>query len=81
MRAQWIGAWCSEQMASPLLVHQWSNNPHFCRGSNNPRPVLTSQGMIALEIFEGSVNKECFIRFLQDNIVHSFFVCARYDTN
>ena len=44
-------------------------------------PVLTSQGMIALEIFEGSVNKECFIRFLRDNIVCSFFVRARYDTN
>lgn len=32
-------------------------------------PALTSQGMIALEIFEGSVNKDHFIRFLCKSIV------------
>lgn len=32
-------------------------------------PALTSQGIIALEIFEGSVNKGRFIRFLYENIV------------
>jgi transposase len=32
-------------------------------------PALTSRGMIALEIFEGSVTKDCFLRFLRENIV------------
>ena len=32
-------------------------------------PALTSQGIIALEIFEGSVNKDRFVRFLRENIV------------
>jgi transposase len=54
----------------------------FLRGVRHSiLPALTSQGMIALEIFEGSVNKERFIRFLRDNIVCSFFTCTRYDTN
>ncbi|KAF9646681.1 hypothetical protein BDM02DRAFT_3067950, partial [Thelephora ganbajun] len=31
-------------------------------------PASASQGMIALEIFEGSVTKDCFMRFLGENI-------------
>lgn len=33
-------------------------------------PALTSQGMLALEIFEGSV-KEHFIRFIRETIARS----------
>lgn len=32
-------------------------------------PALTSQGMIALEIFDGSVTEDCFIWFLRESIV------------
>ena len=39
-------------------------------------PALTCQGMLALEIFEGSVNKERFIRILRENIVCPSFACA-----
>ena len=39
-------------------------------------PALTSQGMLALDIFEGSVNKEHFIHFLHKNIVCLSFVYA-----
>ena len=38
-------------------------------------PALTSQGVLALDIFEGSVNKERFIRFLHENIVRLSFLC------
>lgn len=38
-------------------------------------PALTSQGILALDIFEGSVNKERFIRFLHENIVRLSFLC------
>ena len=32
-------------------------------------PALTCEGMIALNIFEGSVNKECFLTFLNEQVV------------
>lgn len=42
----------------------------FLRGVHHSiLPALTSQGMLALEIFEGSVNKERFIRFIREDIV------------
>ncbi|KDQ48987.1 hypothetical protein JAAARDRAFT_86705, partial [Jaapia argillacea MUCL 33604] len=31
-------------------------------------PVLSYEGIIALDIFEGSVNKERFIRYLNDEL-------------
>ena len=33
-------------------------------------PALTSEGYIALDIFESSVNKERFIHFLEEQLVH-----------
>ena len=35
-------------------------------------PTLTTEGIVALEIFEGSVNKARFIQFLRDNVVCGF---------
>ena len=32
-------------------------------------PALTCEGMIALDIFGGSVNKECFLTFLNEQVV------------
>jgi hypothetical protein len=34
-------------------------------------PALTSDGIVALDIFEGSMNKEKFIQFLKENLVHT----------
>jgi len=54
----------------------------FLRGVHHSiLPALTSQGMLALEIFEGSVNKECFIRFIREEIVSLSFVCAGRNAN
>jgi transposase len=45
----------------------------FLRGIRHSiLPALSSQGMLALDIFEGSVNKERFIHFLHENIVCLF---------
>ena len=42
----------------------------FIRGQRySVLPALTSKGYIALDIFEGSVNKERFIRFLEEQLV------------
>jgi transposase len=42
----------------------------FIRGQRySILPALTSDGIIALDIFEGSVNKEKFIRFLKEDLV------------
>ena len=42
----------------------------FIRGQRySVLPALTSDGIIALDIFEGSVNKEKFIRFLKEDLV------------
>ena len=35
-------------------------------------PVLTMDGMVALDIFEGSVNQEWFLGFLREQIVNVF---------
>ena len=32
-------------------------------------PALSVNGIVALDIFEGSVNQECFIGFLRDHLV------------
>ena len=54
----------------------------FLRGVRHSiLPALTSRGMIALEIFEGSVNKERFIRFLREDIVRPPFVCDGNNTD
>ena len=37
-------------------------------------PTLTTEGIVALEIFEGSVNKEKFMQFLRDHVVRTFVV-------
>lgn len=42
----------------------------FLRGTRfSILPALTIDGIIALDIFEGSVNKEKFIGFLKDSVV------------
>ena len=42
----------------------------FLRGVRHSiLPALTTEGVVALEIFEGSVNKAKFIQFLRDNVV------------
>jgi len=42
----------------------------FVRGQRfSVLPALTCEGMIALNIFEGSVNKECFLTFLDEQVV------------
>jgi transposase len=42
----------------------------FIRGQRySVLPALTSDGIIALDIFEGSVNKEKFIQFLNEDLV------------
>lgn len=43
----------------------------FVRGQRySVLPALTWEGMIALDIFEGSVNKERFIQFLKEQLVN-----------
>ncbi|KAG2046390.1 hypothetical protein BDR06DRAFT_899351, partial [Suillus hirtellus] len=42
----------------------------FIRGQQfSVLPALSVDGIVALDIFEGSVNKELFINFLPDQIV------------
>jgi len=54
----------------------------FLRGTRHSiLPALTARGMIALEIFEGSVNKERFIRFLRENIVSPSSACVAQGTD
>jgi hypothetical protein len=44
----------------------------FIRGQRySILPALSVDGIVALDIFEGSVNKEKFIRFIQEQIVLS----------
>jgi transposase len=43
----------------------------FIRGQHySILPAFTSEGIIALDIFEGSVNKEKFIQFVKDDLVN-----------
>lgn len=45
----------------------------FIRGQRySILPALTSDGIVALDIFEGSVNKERFIRFLKEDLVCTY---------
>ena len=37
-------------------------------------PALSTDGVIALDIFEGSVNKERFMMFLRDQVVRGFCI-------
>jgi len=54
----------------------------FLRGIRHSiLPALTSHGMLALEIFEGSVNKECFIRFICEDIVCPSYMCVACNTD
>jgi len=47
----------------------------FIRGQRySILPALTWEGMIALDIFEGSVNKERFIQFLNEQLVRHFCI-------
>jgi len=65
-------------------THGWAALGHACvcraafiRGQHySILPALTSDGIIALDIFEGSINKEKFIRFLKEDLVCTlhFFV-------
>ena len=46
----------------------------FIRGQRySVLPALTCDGIIALDIFEGSVNKERFIQFLNEQLVSAIF--------
>lgn len=38
-------------------------------------PALTVEGIIALDIFEGSVTKEKFLQFLEENLVRTLLFC------
>ena len=50
----------------------------FLRGKRHSLlPALSSDGIIALEIIEGSVNKERFLLFLRDRIVRPSLICLR----
>jgi len=43
----------------------------FIRGQRfSILPALSPEGIVALDIFEGSVNKDCFIRFLNEQLVN-----------
>jgi transposase len=45
----------------------------FIRGQRySILPALTSDGIVALDIFEGSVNKEKFIWFLKEDLVYTY---------
>lgn len=47
----------------------------FLRGQKySILPALDSTGIIALEIFEGAMNKERFISFIQNHAVHSCYL-------
>lgn len=47
----------------------------FLKGiSHSILPALAASGIIALDIFEGSVNKEKFMAFLRDQVVREFHV-------
>ena len=49
----------------------------FFRGKRHSiLPALSSDGIIALDIFEGSVNKERFLRFLREQVVR--LSCGSY---
>ena len=45
-------------------------------------PALTTEGIIALDIFEGSVTKDCFLTFIQEQVVchtlMSSFLCTQF---
>ena len=47
----------------------------FFRGKRYPiLPALSADGIIALDIFEGLVNKERFLQFLQEQVVRSSLI-------
>jgi hypothetical protein len=54
---------------------QWTS---FLRGQKySILPALSLDGILTLDIFKGSVNQECFIEFLQNNLVifTGIFIC------
>jgi transposase len=52
----------------------------FIRGQRySVLPALTTDGIVALDIFEGSVNKERFISFIQNNVVCAASICLPCD--
>jgi hypothetical protein len=54
----------------PALGRACVRRATFIRGQRFPvLPALTSDGIIALDIFEGSVTKEKFIRFTKEELV------------
>lgn len=53
----------------------------FIRGTRySVLPALWAGGVFALDIFEGSVNKERFIRFLRDQVVSTFCEYAAFES-
>jgi len=47
----------------------------FLRGSHySMLPALTIDGIVALDIFEGAINQDKFITFLQEQIVSSLYI-------
>jgi transposase len=54
----------------------------FIRGQGfSVLPALSLDGVIALDIFQGAVNRERFIQFLRDHIVSSFILCGNTKTD
>ena len=54
----------------------------FFRGKRHSvLPALSSNGIIALDIFEGSVNKERFLQFLSEQVVRSCSIYCLQDIN
>lgn len=52
----------------------------ICGVQHSILPALTLNGIISLDIFEGSVNKDQFFSFLREQVVCKFIMCnARPD--
>ena len=64
---------CGEQVAGLPPVHLQSRSTLLRGVYHSILSMLTCQGM---EISEGSVNKERFIRFLRESIVCPSFACV-----
>ena len=64
------------RLGAPVYVVQ-----PFSEVNATPSPALTVDGLIALDIFEGSVNKEKFIHSVSTELVCMHITCALYWTN
>ena len=59
------------------IGHACVRRATFIRGQRySVLPALTTDGIIALDIFEGSVNKDIFVRFVREELVGFCFGVA-----